>query len=958
MSKLLHKKYYGVAVIVLLIVVALSIVPAKSIVNTKVKNKAEDKVTYSACKDNNISSGQSSSTLPVDENGLIGFDSDIIEQYNITNDIDGNNIVISVAATDPNSTKQTELRKAVFTLDKINGKDAPSGKTVSYGHNLTLDLSTIGSSYKLSNSKDLTLNFTSKNVLITYNGENCYASVRFEVIVEGAFDTAITDATIVSSLADEPWANELNNEEVVITDHSSEIDTLDCNNPSTIKTDFDREFCNNQTAVVPGQELENKGRISKRKIDSNGTYTGDTISMSCDYRKISNLGIDAGNSYYNKKTVFTATKTINKKLDKSYQYRFAPGNYYQDTSKFNCKIKCTENVSVEYGPPVAVKAGVCFEYQVKATSYVNCGVVELPSPPKQYSKFCSPRPRCVHHRKNGKDVTKDRAGPSETFDNCVIACDGGKYTDECTQECYNKIYKGNGANNMLSYTNRFSVRKLATYAAVNDTLKSQINEINNITKKYSYGLHNYNEKKGPDIYYGSYYWGTDGKIHWAGDEKLSPSIYYKIEDPKRDYSPYTVVGDGFIRLVYSDGDVCGADCHYSTKTCKQNRDRANLTPAQIFASNQYLNIGVAAADNRINNDTYEEAVKECKAKAICSTHTATFSISVNSTTPITGGSDTLTFTDQKITNGGKSRTEVLNDARYLKGFDGCYKNGDTKNIWYQAIWGFPGACVSQKYGTLNNNGTRACGDDFRENQYCLPFNIGKTNQKWWRYYYTKLFGSGTGAETSLQSEAFLAKYGTSWEVHNISDFTPNWNITASARQFGFFRWNIDVNCFYGYDDFEPDDGKDEKYIRAVDLNNLFPDTGGAILNDSTNVGRGNAPLNWSKYATNTKKDTTGLFDSKPNEYLQWVQKKGYAIYNNENLDYQVTLNPTNINTIKGMANGYGTFLGEMRAGGTTSVSNYKSSLLRTTLSGNVILPNDTALQCNNMVNRNACEDFS
>lgn len=963
MPKLLHKKNCGVLVIVMLIVISLAFFPNKSKINIKVRDKAEEKVTYSACKSNNVSAGQSSSTLPVDENGLIGFDSDIIEQYNIQNEINGNNIVISVEASDPDSNKQKELRKAVFTLDKINGKNAPSNKTVSYGNNLTLNLSSIGSTYKAGNSKDLNLTFTSKNVLITYNNENCYASVSFEVIVEGAFDTPITENSITDAFKDEAWSSKLNNEEVAVVDHSSEINQLDCNNPATIKTAFDRSFCNNQTAIVPGQVLENKGTISSSNIDANGTYTGNTISMSCDYRKISNLGVLAGDAYYNKKTVFTATKTINKPLNKAYKYRFAPGNYYSDTSKFNCKIKCTENVSVEYGPPVATKAGFCFEYQVKATSYVNCGVVELPSPPKQYKKFCSPRPRCVHHKKKGKDVTKDRAGPSETFDNCVIACDGGKYTDECTQECYNKVYKSNSVNNMLSYNNRFYVKKLSTYAAVNDDLRAQINEINNITKNYSYGLNNYNEKKGPDIYYGNYYWGTDGKIHWAGDDKLSPSIYYKIEDPKRDYSPYTVVGDGFIRLVYSDGDVCGADCHYSTKTCKQERRRSGLTPSEILSGNEYLNIGVAAEDNVINNNTYEEAVDECKKQAICSTHTATFSVKVNSATSITGGNDTLTFTDQRITNGGKSREEVLNSARYLKGFDGCYKNGNTRNIWYKAIWGFPGACVSQKYGTLNNNGTKACGDDFRANEYCLPFDISKTNQKWWRYYYTKLFGTGTGAETSLQSEAFKAKYGNSWEVHSLSDFSPTWNVTASTRQFGFFRWNIDVNCFYAYDNFDtcttpPCEGPDEKYIRAVDLNNLFPDTGGSILNDPTNVGRKNAPLNWSKYSTNTKKDTTGLFDSEPDRYLRWVQKQGYAIYNNANLDYRVVLTPENINTIKGMSNGYGTFPGEMKSGRTTSVSNYKSSLLRTTLAGHVSFPSETALQCNNIKNHNTCEDYS
>ena len=59
-----------------------------------------------------------------------------------------------------------------------------------------------------------------------------------------------------------------------------------------------------------------------------------------------------------------------------------------------------------------------------------------------------------------------------------------------------------------------------------------------------------------------------------------------------------------------------------------------------------------------------------------------------------------------------------------------------------------------------------------------------------------------------------------------------------------------------------------------------------------------------------------------------------------------------------MANGYGTFPGEMKSDRTTSVANYKSSLLRTTLAGHVSFPSETALQCNNIKNHNTCEDYS
>lgn len=953
MNKLQLKRIcFGVVTIALIAILSFGF-SNKTKINTKVKSSSDNNVTYHACVDNTVSEGESSTTLEEDENGLIGFDSDVVEKYNITNIMMNGDSQIKIAVNpyDPDADKRKELQRAVFHLSKINGKAAPGGLSVTAGSPLTIDLNSINDSYRITGDSDLKLTFVSKNVLITYNNEDCYASVSFDVVIEGAFSTPITKETINAAFKNESWAGALADEGPEIPDYSSQIVQLDCNNPSTIKTEFDRSFCNSQASINPGQTLENLGTINSNLIDSNGTYVGDKLTLKCDYKNISNLGVGAGGSYYTKKTVFTANKTIVKNIPGSYVYRFAPGNYVSDSSPFTCKLNCTEKVSVEYGPPVASKAGQCFEYQVKATSYVNCSVAELPGKPRKYTDFCSPRPRCVHHKKKGKDVVKDRAGPSEEYDNCIAKCDGGKYTAECSKKCYDEVYN-NDKETMLSYSDKLLAKKI--YSSANSDINTQIAECKSITANYAYSLHNYNEKKGPDIYYGCYYWGTDGKLHWAGDDKLSPSIYYKIEDPNRDYKPYTVVGDGFIRRQYSDGDVCGADCYYSTSTCKQLRSG---TVAQRLNGNVYLNIGVAKADVAINKDTYEQAVNDCKAKAICSTHTATFNMSVGSSTSITGMADTLTFNDQKITNGGKGYEEKLAESKYLKKFEGCYQNGNTKNIWYNAVWGFPGACVSQKYGTVYNNGNKACGPDFQENKYCLPFNIGRTNQKWWRYYYTKLFGSGTGANTSLQSKKFKEKFGNSWEVNSLSGFTPTWNVVASTRQFGFFRWNIDVNCFYGFDNLNPPTTDDTKYrIRTVDLENLFPDSKGAVLNNPTNTGS-EPPLNWSKYVTNTKKDTSGRFDSKPNEYLQWVQAKGYGIYNASNLDYEVTLTPEKIKIIKGLNAGYGTFPGTMVTNGPTSVSNYKSNLLRQTLSGNVKLPSETALQCNNMINRSQCETF-
>ena len=60
-----------------------------------------------------------------------------------------------------------------------------------------------------------------------------------------------------------------------------------------------------------------------------------------------------------------------------------------------CQVNCTEVVTIEYGPPVATTAGLCFEYDVKVTSRVNCDIITPPKPPNKITTYCTPSPQCV-----------------------------------------------------------------------------------------------------------------------------------------------------------------------------------------------------------------------------------------------------------------------------------------------------------------------------------------------------------------------------------------------------------------------------------------------------------------------------------------------------------------------------------------------------------------------------------
>ena len=61
---------------------------------------------------------------------------------------------------------------------------------------------------------------------------------------------------------------------------------------------------------------------------------------------------------------------------------------------------------------------------------------KAPEKPKLNCDYCTPTPKCTG--RSGK--VWRQGGPSEDFDLCINSCDGGKYTKECSDQCYKKIY--------------------------------------------------------------------------------------------------------------------------------------------------------------------------------------------------------------------------------------------------------------------------------------------------------------------------------------------------------------------------------------------------------------------------------------------------------------------------------------------------------------------------------------
>ena len=622
----------------------------------------------------------------------------------------------------------------------------------------------------------------------------------------------------------------------------------------------------------------------------------------------------------------------------------------------SCDITCKEVVTVEYGHPVASRAGLCFDYKVKVTSRVNCESTE-PKAPRLGVSTCLPEPGCNH----GSGFVDHAAGPSEEFDSCVALCDGGKYSTKCTSQCYKKIY-GKGAN-ALTKTEHYNFEDF-----VGTPLSNTVPRIENSASCEGYYLRV----------------GTldSPRIIWKPENVFGRWYCVNSSSGKAE------VGHACLKTTAEGGGIaavcgCSAECRWNG--CRKG---------------QYINPSVSELDDLINAVEYKKALDACSHYSKCSETTATFNFKVNymdennkETTinfPYSSSDpnlvDSITYNRDAKTVACSQKNSALNTT-ILKS-DGCYEcaekesKNDTHNSssnWYMTEWSFPGTWINNKTNEISYEPKNGSSWDKLENKFCLPKNAGNVNRRWYNaYYIAKSAGSETysyfdqnnTSDTSMCKVTKCKKYeeGNDGSFPNSAAEDINYNIKAESRSFGLFRWNIDIQCFYAtntkfpyYDGGESCEvsgdncGGDSSRIRSVDLGNLFPAEDGSKLADSTKTGRDVVPFNWSKYASNGK---TTDYTSQPSDYTAWLQSTNYKIYEGEDyLDYEFTLTKDLISKLRNAKHNYTEFGGEIVA---NSVYNYQSNLFR---GGNALIhsskiPSVSVLRCNNIRNYQAtdCEN--
>ena len=583
--------------------------------------------------------------------------------------------------------------------------------------------------------------------------------------------------------------------------------------------------------------------------------------------------------YYEENTHYMFGSGTKKYVAGRYKYHFK-NNSVTKGDKVQCKITCEEAVVVKYGPPVAQKAGACFQYKIKVESYVTCYMSQAPKEPKVYDEVCSPTPRCTGH--NGH--VYNQGGPEEEFDKCIKACDNGKYTDKCNKKCYKEIYGDD--NNELPLV--VESKKTAKEKTLDD--EDYWEEVSKKGNSKHSSASGYYKLEGGEIQWRPY--GNKGR--W----------YYNHSWGFAGHN-YSVIKNGIPKTV-----VCTDSCKWVMGKC---------------SGKKYFNYGLPEEDYEENVKIYNKAVDKCKAKATCTKTSAVFQISATYRQPTSENGDYTNVTiNYPYTNSNAENKDRLSTCNDENKYDtstksnttiidhgGCYAHScDDKQNYYMTEWTFPGAWTKKKTGEVSYKAPPETDTSWRSrpHKFCIPKDALQVNRKWAAWYYKYI--------EKLPSEYYCDDLGSDYNKDKApTPSSENYNIKGRTIRFGFYEWNISFKCFYaiegqystetsgsgsGSSSAKCEKTKNPDYkIRTVTNSQLFPGQSSSTTTGGT-VERASG-YNWTSDSKLTLDTVTENYVNDPVKVKKYIEKLGNSIYSSSNanyVDYEFTLTPTNIGDIK------------------------------------------------------------
>lgn len=550
------------------------------------------------------------------------------------------------------------------------------------------------------------------------------------------------------------------------------------------------------------------------------------------------------------------------------------------------QAQCTEYLEIYYDDPKAVNAGAGFSYTTILKIRRECQPLQIATPRKKPK--CAYEPSCWGQHHAGDKV----AGPNEEFDSCVNTCDGGEYTQDCIDSCYQEVY-GEEEAKTLTYTDKFPNSGMVTY-----------------------------EQKGIVRV-------RTGRYTSVGD--CTPGV--------------TQLQNGKIlavceKLISNDG--CGVyweggepQCQLPLGTMVQFADSCNGTDVcyEVFATSPdcsidppkeyYEDVQAALSEYRAVMDIITK-VGEYKDETI---YTGVYDHYVNKQVDLptyktidisdpvySGTTDKLvsTTTQSEVRNVSTGSSDDLLDGVEDGKLDLTLTNADlTYSFKISTITRTETIELTQAYvsrstnqdgttGTVYSDERLDCNDKDKNNLLCLDYYDG--NNKW----YTSLFAP------EVNNWSNWPAYNSNQTDYTISNYDEN--IDVKLQKLGSWnQWNVDIDCIYGlYNNFYKCAGdaplvcnEDDictcgiQYIfREIDLDDAFPN-------------ERNPRWNWQG-TINTNNQTTGAARTEdtsllnyridPDSLIDEIESKGETIYDvtsdASEVDYEFVLTRENLRNIR------------------------------------------------------------
>lgn len=137
---------------------------------------------------------------------------------------------------------------------------------------------------------------------------------------------------------------------------------------------------------------------------------------------------------------------------------------------------CTETVTVTFDTPKALSAaGAAFTYPSTITVSRQCTPYQVIAP--QFKTQCKYTVECWGGPAN--HTGEAGAGPNDEFDSCIMQCDGGSYTQNCIDSCYNSVYENQATDSLITSFNFFTENYTSTekMASISGCSSSNIGKV-------------------------------------------------------------------------------------------------------------------------------------------------------------------------------------------------------------------------------------------------------------------------------------------------------------------------------------------------------------------------------------------------------------------------------------------------------------------------------------------------